>query len=102
MTKSKKRSRAGSAAAPRAAELFLASQAKEDMAWWHKQNPRVLARIESLIHEIRRSPFQGRGKPEPLKGEWQGYWSRRITEEHRLVYRVEAGVLYVAQARYHY
>ena len=66
MTKSKKRSRAGSAAAPRAAELFLASQAKEDMAWWHKQNPRVFARIESLIDEIRRSPFQGRGKPEPL------------------------------------
>lgn len=74
----------------------------EDLAWWRKRNPKVLERIEALIADIRRSPFVGKGKPEPLKHEWQGYWSRRISEEHRLVYRLEAGVLYIAQARYHY
>ena len=62
----------------------------------------MLTRIEALVAGIRASPFAGIGKPEPLKHDWQGYWSRRITEEHRLVYRVEAGVLYIAQARYHY
>lgn len=102
MKKSKRKSGAASGGAPRAAELFLTSQAKEDLDWWRKQNPHVFARVESLIEEARRTPFRGRGKPEPLKGEWQGYWSRRITDEHRLVNRAEAGVLYVAQARYHY
>ncbi len=102
MAKSRKKSPGASGGGSRAAEVFLTSQARDDLAWWRKQNPPVLARIESLIKEVRRSPFHGRGKPEPLRGEWQGYWSRRITEEHRLVYRMEAGVLYVAQARYHY
>ncbi len=60
------------------------------------------ARVDALIADIRRSPFAGIGKPEPLRHEWQGYWSRRITAEHRLVYRVEAGRLYILQARYHY
>lgn len=101
MSKSKKKSRAAPAAAA-AGEAFFADRAKEDIAWWRKNNPRVAARIETLIADIRRSPFQGIGKPEPLKGEWAGYWSRRITDEHRLVYRVEAGRLYILQARYHY
>lgn len=61
-----------------------------------------LVRIEALIADIRRNPFAGIGKPEPLKHESAGYWSRRITEEHRLVYRVEVGTLYIAPARYHY
>jgi toxin YoeB len=106
MRKSKKKSLAAQARAAVAArvagEPYYTTQAKEDLAWWRKHNPRVLARIEALIADIRRSPFAGVGKPEPLKHEWQGYWSRRISEEHRLVYRVEAGTLYIAQARYHY
>jgi toxin YoeB len=103
MKKSKKKSSvARPRAAPVAAEPYYTTQAKEDLAWWRKHNPKVLARIEGLIADIRRNPFAGVGKPEPLKHEWQGYWSRRISDEHRLVYRVEAGTLYIAQARYHY
>lgn len=106
MKRSKKRSLAAqpraARPAPVAGEPFCTTQAKEDLAWWRKHNPKVLARIDALIADIGRSPFSGMGKPEPLKHEWQGYWSRRISEEHRLVYRVEAGTLYIAQARYHY
>jgi toxin YoeB len=106
MKKSKKRSPAAQPRAVRAAgvagEPYYTAQAKEDLAWWRRHDPKTVTRIEALIADIRRSPFSGIGKPEPLKHEWQGYWSRRITEEHRLVYRVEAGTLYIAQARYHY
>lgn len=83
-------------------DVFYADQAKQDLAFWRESNPRIARRIEALIADIRRSPFAGIGKPEPLKHEWAGYWSRRVTEEHRLIYRVEAGVLYILQARYHY
>ena len=98
MSKSKKKSPAASVAV----EPFFATRAKEDIAWWRKNDPKIVARIEGLIADIRRNPFAGIGKPEPLKHEWQGYWSRRITAEHRLVYRVEGGRLYILQARYHY
>ena len=106
MTKSKRKSPAAQSgvarAAPVAGETYYTAQAKEDLVWWRKHNPKVLVRIEVLFADIRRYPFAGMGKPEPLKHEWQGYWSRRITEEHRLVYRLEAGTLYIAQARYNY
>jgi toxin YoeB len=59
-------------------------------------------KINSLIDDIQRHPFTGLGKPEPLKRNLRGYWSRRITREHRLVYRVQAGVLQIAQCRFHY
>ncbi len=100
MRKSKKKSPA--AIAVNDGEPYYTTQAKEDLAWWRKQNPKMLVRIEALIADIKHNPFAGLGKPEPLKHEWQGYWSRRVTEEHRLVYRVEGGILYIAQARYHY
>jgi toxin YoeB len=106
MKKSKKRSPAAQPGAARAArvagEPYYTAQAKEDLAWWRKHQPKLLARIEALIADIRRSPFSGIGKPEPLKHEWQGYWSRRINDGHRLVCRIEAGTVYIAQARYHY
>lgn len=103
MRKSKRKSRAGHGGGFRlAGEPYYTAQAKEDLAWWRRHDPRILARIEALIADIRRSPFSGIGKPEPLRHHLQGYWSRRITDEHRLVYRVEAGTLYIAQARYHY
>ena len=59
-------------------------------------------KINTLIDDIQRRPFTGLGKPEPLKRNLRGFWSRRITREHRLVYRIEAGVLQIAQCRFHY
>jgi toxin YoeB len=73
---------------------------------WMEHDPAMLARISKLIEQCRRSPFQGIGKPEPLKNELRGWWSRRIDAEHRLVYRVtgkgEDQRLEIAQCRYHY
>jgi toxin YoeB len=78
----------------------------EDYRYWSTHDPKLLRRINDLIDEIRRSPFQGTGKPEPLKGELAGFWSRRITQEHRLVYTVEgkgtAQQVIIAACRYHY
>lgn len=62
----------------------------------------MLARLNSLIKECTRTPFEGTGKPEPLKGQLSGWWSRRLNREHRLVYRVEDDQLLIAQCRYHY
>ena len=59
-------------------------------------------KIKRLLEEIQQSPFEGTGKPEALKHNWTGYWSRRITSEHRLIYKVENDMLYVVQLRYHY
>lgn len=83
-------------------EIWWSKRAREDIAYWRKRDAAIIARIESLIEDIKRSPFSGIGKPEPLKHTLIGFWSRRITKEHRLVYRVEAGVIYVAQCRFHY
>jgi toxin YoeB len=81
-------------------------QAREDYLHWQRSDPKVLDKINSLIGDIQRDPFKGLGKPEPLKGPLSGWWSRRITDEHRLVYRVrgqsDAQALEIAQCRYHY
>lgn len=82
--------------------LTFTSQAWEDYRHWRKNDAKMLKRIHELMREIQRTPFQGIGKPEPLKMNLAGYWSRRITEEHRIVYkRIEGAVVYV-QMRYHY
>jgi len=73
-----------------------------DRAFWIKTDPGRLGRIERLVRAIQASPFAGIGKPEPLRGDLTGWWSRRIDREHRLVYRVERGVLFILQARRHY
>ena len=62
----------------------------------------MVERINELLKDIVRSPFSGIGKPEPLKHQWQGYWSRRIDQRHRLVYRATADAILIAQARFHY
>jgi toxin YoeB len=84
----------------------LTPQALDDLAWFAAKDPRQLKRLFKLIEDIRRSPFEGLGKPEPLKGELSGWWSRRVDSEHRLVYRVvgkgDAARLQVVQCRYHY
>jgi toxin YoeB len=78
----------------------------EDYVRWQNENPKVLNSINDLIKDIRRDPFKGLGKPEPLKHTLAGWWSRRITGEHRLVYRVngkgETQQLEIVQCRYHY
>lgn len=77
-----------------------------DYLHWADHDPDILARLNELIEECRRSPFRGRGKPEPLRGDLSGWWSRRLTQEHRLVYRVQGAGgeqrLEIAQCRFHY
>ena len=74
----------------------------EDLQYWVQMNPKVAKRLLRLIEETKRDPFGGAGKPEPLKGEFSGWWSKRIDQEHRLIYRVEGPSLIIAQAKGHY
>jgi toxin YoeB len=74
----------------------------EDYLYWQKEDPKILDEINNLLEECRRDPFRGIGKPEPLKGDLTGYWSRRISKEHRLVYLPEDHGIYVLACRYHY
>ena len=83
-------------------KLVFSDEAWEDYLYWLDQDRRMIKRINGLINETKREPFKGTGKPEPLKHALAGYWSRRITEEHRMVYKVEDGALLLAQLRYHY
>ena len=87
-------------------KLVFSSQAWEDYQYWLANNPDVLRRLNGLIMECQRTPFTGTGKPEPLKGDLKGWWSRRVTLEDRLVYRVSGAgaerVLEIAQCRLHY
>ncbi len=82
--------------------LSFADDAWDDYLYWQKEDKRILKKINRLIKEIQRDPFEGIGEPEPLKYNWSGYWSRRITIEHRLVYKVTETHLLIAQCRYHY
>jgi toxin YoeB len=84
--------------------LLWSDEASEDYVYWQQNDPKVLQSINDLIRDIRRDPFKGLGKPEPLKHSLAGWWSRRITREHRLVYRVsgrDAELLEIIQCRYH-
>lgn len=83
-------------------KLIFHARAWEDYLYWQSTDPKMLARINQLIKEASRSPFQGIGKPEPLRGELRGWWSRRIDQEHRLVYRSTDDALLIAQCRHHY
>lgn len=81
--------------------LFL-PEGWEDYLYWQTQDKKTLRRINALIKDIQRNPFEGLGKPEPLKGNYQGWWSRRIDEVNRIVYKIETGQIVVAQCRTHY
>ena len=84
-------------------EIVFSDDALAQLQYWKKSgNKKVLEKIKTLFDEIQQTPFTGTGKPEPLKHHWQGYWSRRITSEHRLVYKVENDTILIAQLRYHY
>ena len=83
-------------------KLIFSDEAWEDYLYWQKQDRKMVERIHQLISEVKREPFAGVGKPEPLKHALSGYWSRRINDEHRMVYKFDDGSLFLAQLRYHY
>jgi toxin YoeB len=83
-------------------KLIFAERGWEDYLYWQTADRKVLVRINLLIKECMRTPFSGRGKPEPLRRDLAGYWSRRITDEDRLVYKVTDDGLLIAQCRHHY
>lgn len=83
-------------------KLVFAEAAWEDYLYWQKQDRKMVDRINKLIRDIQREPFSGVGKPEALKHALAGFWSRRITDEHRMVYRVSGEELQIAQLRFHY
>jgi toxin YoeB len=82
--------------------LIFSEQAWEDYLFWQQTDRKILKRINKLIKEICRIPYDGIGKPEPLKHGLSGYWSRRINDEHRIVYKIDKDALFVAQLKYHY
>ena len=82
--------------------LIFAEQAWDDYLFWQRTDPKITRRIHDLIKDTARLPFEGIGKPEPLRHALSGYWSRRITEEHRMVYTSVGNDLLIAQLRYHY
>jgi len=82
--------------------LSWAENAWSDYLYWQQKDKKTLKRINTLIKDVTRQPFEGLGGPEPLKHNWSGYRSRRIDREHRLVYSIEGNTLYIVQCRYHY
>lgn len=82
--------------------IKFSDQAWDDYLFWQQADKTVVKRINALLKDIQCSPFEGLGKPEPLRHNLSGFWSRRIDEQHRLVYAIEDGSILVAQCRYHY
>ena len=83
-------------------KIVFADRGWEDFTYWVENDRKIAARIVRLIKDIEREPFEGLGKPEPLRHDLTGFWSRRITDEHRLVYAVGKEQVLIAQAQYHY
>ena len=86
--------------------LLFHKQGWNDYLEWQQLDKAMLKRLNKLIQEIQRSPYEGIGKPEPLKFQYSGYWSRKINDEHRIIYKIEeikgSDVLIIVQCRYHY
>lgn len=82
--------------------VLFRPKAWDHVLYWQETDRAMVKKINALIKECQRHPFEGTGKPEPLKGELAGYWSRRIDHEHRLVYRVDNGALEILSCRFHY
>lgn len=83
-------------------KLAFSEQAWEDYLYWQSQDKKMMKRINLLLRDIERSGYDGIGKPEPLKGNLSGYWSRRIDDSHRLVFRIEGETIEILQCRGHY
>ncbi|MFC0181016.1 Txe/YoeB family addiction module toxin [Thorsellia kenyensis] len=82
--------------------ITFSDQAWEDYIYWQKIDKRLTKKINDLIKEIKRTPFEGTRKPEPLKHNLAGFWSRRINEEHRIIYEISNSAILIASCRYHY
>ena len=82
--------------------VTFTSKAFEEYNEWFDNNLQIIERIKILVRDIDRDPFKGLGKPEPLKGSWTGYWSRRIDHEHRLVYKVTSEQIIIVKCKGHY
>ena len=82
--------------------LVFSAESWEEYLYWQATDPSTLKRINMLIKDMMRDPYRGIGKPEPLRHTFQGYWSRRITSEHRIVYKKVGDQIWIAQLRYHY
>ena len=83
-------------------KLIFSEHAWEDYLYWQCSDKKILRRINRLIKEIIKTPFEGTGKPEALKHALSGYWSRRINNEHRIIYKATEKAIHIAQLRYHY
>jgi toxin YoeB len=83
-------------------KLIFSDNAWDDYLYWQKTDRKIPGRINTLIKETKHDPFEGIGKPEPLKHALSGYWSRRINDEHRFIYKVTENSIHIAQLRYHY
>jgi toxin YoeB len=83
-------------------KYIFVDESWEDYLYWQKNNKRMLNKINQLLKDISPTPFSGLGKPEPLKYKYQGFWSRRIDDEHRLIYRVTNDEIHIAKCRFHY
>ncbi|GFE71485.1 Txe/YoeB family addiction module toxin [Chroococcus sp. FPU101] len=82
--------------------LIFSDDAWDDYLYWPETDRKTLKKINALIKEIKRTPFEGTGKPEALRYEFSEFWSRRINDEHRIVYKVEENAIFLIQMRYHY
>lgn len=83
-------------------KYIFVEESWEDYLYWQQMDKKLLARINELLKDISRNPFSGIGKPEPLKHKYKGYWSRRINDEHRLIYKVKDDEIWVLKCRFHY
>ncbi len=83
-------------------KLLFSENAWDDYLYWQKTDKKILKRINLLIRDIQRVPYEGIGKPEALRHGLSGFWSRRINSEHRIVYKAESDCIFIAQLRYHY
>lgn len=83
-------------------KIVFSDRGWDDYLWWQRQDRKLLKRINHLIQDVMRNGNEGIGKPEPLKHGFQGYWSRRINDEHRFIYKVVEDEMRIAACRYHY
>jgi toxin YoeB len=83
-------------------KYIFVDESWEDYLYWQKTDKKILKKINELLKDIARNPYSGLGKPEALKYKYKGYWSRRITKEHRLIYRVKDEEIHIAKCRFHY
>jgi toxin YoeB len=83
-------------------KFVFVEESWEDYLYWQKTDKKLLSKINELLKDISRNPFSGKGKPEPLKFKYQGYWSRRIDGEHRLIYKVREDEILIVKCRFHY